>query len=53
MWGFLSVAAELCLLSLFLLGVGSAIVEPLLVWLLGLFLGRLQFSTACPAAGYP
>ena len=50
--GFLSEAAELCLLSLLLLGVGWAIVEPLLVWLLCLFLGRLQFSAACPAAGY-
>ena len=29
--GFLSVAAELCLLPLLLLGVGSALAEPLLV----------------------
>ena len=33
-------------------GVGS-FVEPLLVWLLCLFLGHLWFSAACPAAGYP
>ena len=51
--GFLSEAAELCLLSLLLLGVGWAVVKPLLVWLLCLFLGRLRFSTVCPAAGYP
>ena len=51
-WGS-SEAAELCLLSLLLLGVGQAIVEPLLVWLLCLFLGRLRFSAACPAADYP
>ena len=51
--GFLSEAAELCLLSLLLLGVGWAIVDPLLVWLLCLFLGRLRFSTACSTAGYP
>ena len=51
--GFLSEAAELCLLSLLLLGVGSAVVEPLLVWLLCLFLGRMRFSTAYPAAAYP
>ena len=47
MCGVLSEAAELCLLSLLLLGVGWAIVEPLLVWLLFLFLGRLRFSAAC------
>ena len=53
-WGFfLSVAAELCLLPLLLLGVGQALVEPLLVWLLCLFLGHLWFSAACPAASYP
>ena len=50
--GFLSVETELCLLPL-LLGVGQALVEPLLVWLLCLFLGHLRFSAACPAAGCP
>ena len=34
-------------------GCGVGYVEPLLVWLLRLFLGHLQFSAACPAAGYP
>ena len=35
--GFLSVPAELCLLPLLLLGVGWALAEPLLVWLLCLW----------------
>ena len=34
---------ELCLLSLLLLVAGLATVEPLLVWLLCLFLWRLRF----------
>ena len=43
MWGsFLSVPAELCLLPLLMLGVGWALVEPLLVWL-------LCFSPGAPA----
>ena len=47
LWWFLCVcwvlseAAELSLLSLLLLGVGLAIVEPLLVWLLYLLMGHL------------
>ena len=41
--GFLSVAAELCLLPLLLLGVGWALVVPLLVWLLCLSWGTCGF----------
>ena len=43
----------LCLLLLLLLGVGWALTEPLLVCLLSFFLGHLQFSATCHAAGYP
>ena len=32
---------------------GRLLFEPLLVWLLCLFLGHLRFSAVCPAAGYP
>ena len=42
-WVFFSVAAELCLLPHLLLGVGWALVEPLLVWLLYLSWGTCGF----------
>ena len=51
---FLSGAAELCLLSLFLLGAGLAVVEPLAgVCFCASSCGACCLSVACPAAGYP
>ena len=48
---FLSGAAELCLLSLLLLGAGLDVVEPLTV--VCFYASSCGLSAACPAAGYP